>query len=143
MKPEESIDFLLRKNWMAMSRMYNERSAAFGSTMATGFVLLHIDAKHGTPSTALGPKMGMESTSLSRLLKSIETSGLILRKPNPNDKRSVLIVLTPAGLKLRDRSKEIVLELHDRLGEQLTMEDFQHFYRIMDTLANVVESMRK
>ena len=33
---------------------------------------LSIDPKKGTPSTSLGPKMGMEATSLSRTLKSLE-----------------------------------------------------------------------
>ena len=51
--------------------------------MATGFTLLSIDPEKGTPSTALGPKMGMEATSLSRILKTMEEKGLITRKPNP------------------------------------------------------------
>ena len=33
-------------------------------------LLLSIDPEKGTPSTSLGPKMGMEATSLSRTLKN-------------------------------------------------------------------------
>ncbi|GIR50705.1 MAG: hypothetical protein CM15mP59_4470 [Flavobacteriaceae bacterium] len=36
--------------------------------MATGLALLSIDTEEGVPSTSLGPRMGMESTSLSRTL---------------------------------------------------------------------------
>ena len=68
--------------------MYNEEASKYGATMAIAFTLLNID-KDGTPSTALGPKMGMEATSLSRTLKNMEEKGLIIRKPNPNDGRSV------------------------------------------------------
>ena len=46
--------------------------------MATGFALLSIDPEKGTPSTSLGPKMGMEATSLSRTLKTMEEKGLII-----------------------------------------------------------------
>ena len=40
----------------------------------------YIDPKKGTPSTSLGPKMGMEATSLSRTLKTMEIKNLITRK---------------------------------------------------------------
>ena len=77
--------------------MYNELVAPYGITVSVGFALLNIDVQKGTPSTALGPKMGMESTSLSRVLKSMEKQGLIIREPNPNDRRSVMIKLTESG----------------------------------------------
>ena len=82
--------------------MYNREASKFDSTMATGFALLNIDAE-GTPSSALGPKLGMESTSLSRLLNNMEKKKLITRKPNPSDGRGVLIFLTQFG-----KEKEII-----------------------------------
>jgi len=60
-----TIDYALRATWQAVARMYNEEAKHFDTTMAVGFTLLSIDPKTGTPSTALGPKMGMEATSLS------------------------------------------------------------------------------
>jgi DNA-binding MarR family transcriptional regulator len=41
--------------------------------------------------------MGMEATSLTRTLKSMEEKGLIIRKKNPDDGRGVLIYLTELG----------------------------------------------
>ena len=102
---EVTIDYALRATWQAVARMYNEEAKHFGATMAVGFTLLSIDPKTGTPSTALGPKMGMEPTSLSRILKSMEGKGLIERRPNPEDGRSVLIHLTDFGLEKRRRFK--------------------------------------
>jgi len=77
--------------------MYNEEAAKYDATMATGFALLSIDKEGGTPSTTLGPKMGMEATSLTRTLKTMEERGLIIKKKNPNDGRGVLIYLTDFG----------------------------------------------
>ena len=82
---ENTIDYVLRTTWLAVTKMYNEQAIKFDSTMATGFTLLNIDPEQGTPSTSLGPKMGMEATSLSRILKTMEERGLIERKPNPDD----------------------------------------------------------
>ena len=69
---EKTLDYFLRAAWQAVARMYNEEAGKFDSTMATGFTLISIDPEKGTPSTALGPKMGMEATSLSRILKTME-----------------------------------------------------------------------
>jgi DNA-binding MarR family transcriptional regulator len=85
--------------------MYNKAACKFDSTMATGFALLSIEPE-GTPSTALGPKMGMENTSLSRLLNSLEERNFIERKPNPNDGRGRLVYLTKLGLKKKRNIKK-------------------------------------
>jgi len=61
----------LRTTWQAVTKMYNEEARNFGTTMTMGFTLLSIDPKTGTPSTALGPKMGIEATSLSRIFKNL------------------------------------------------------------------------
>ena len=74
---EKSIDHHLRATWQAVAKMYNEQAQQFEITMAIAFVLLNIDYERGTPSTALGPKMGMEATSLSRILKNMEERALI------------------------------------------------------------------
>ena len=97
----KTIDAALRSTWNAVSKMYNREASKFDSTMATGFALLNIELE-GTPSTSLGPKLGMESTSLSRLLNSMEKKSLIKRVANPADGRGVLILLTPFGKKKKE-----------------------------------------
>ena len=97
MDKNKSIDHQLRATWQAVAKMYNEQAANYGSTMSSAFVLLTIDKVKGTPSTALGPLMGMEPTSLSRILKSMESKGAISREKNPEDGRSVIIKLTDYG----------------------------------------------
>ena len=114
---EKTIDYVLRATWIAVAKMYNEEAGKKGSTMATGFALLNIDPEEGTPSTSLGPKMGMEATSLSRTLKSMQEKGLIERKRNPEDGRSVLITLTDYGREMRAFSKDVVLQFDDAVKE--------------------------
>ncbi len=129
-----TIDYALRATWQAVARMYNEEAKNFETTMAVGFTLLSVDPKTGTPSTALGPKMGMEATSLSRILKSMEEKGLIERKPNPKDGRGVLIYLTDFGLQKRGDSKSVVLRFNEVIKQHLSEEKINAFFEVTETI---------
>ncbi|WP_282018949.1 MarR family winged helix-turn-helix transcriptional regulator [Salegentibacter mishustinae] len=139
---EKTIDYVLRATWMAVSKMYNEEAGKAGSTMSTGFALLSIDPENGTPSTSLGPKMGMEATSLSRILKTMEDKGLIVRKKNPKDGRSVLIYLTDFGREMREYSKKVVLRFDDAVKENVSEEDLKTFIEVANTILNLISEKK-
>ncbi|MCF8715200.1 MarR family transcriptional regulator [Joostella atrarenae] len=133
-----TIDYALRATWQAVAKMYNEEAGKEDSTMATGFTLLSIDPEKGSPSTALGPKMGMEGTSLSRTLKTMEDKGLITRKPNPKDGRGVLICLTEFGKEKREYSKEVVLKFNETVKKNIDEKDLKGFYNVIDVINELI-----
>tara|TARA_B100001175_G_scaffold48987_1_gene38374 strand:- start:1416 stop:1844 length:429 start_codon:yes stop_codon:yes gene_type:complete len=133
MEKQKTFDYALRSTWQGVSNMYNKAAGKFDSTMATGFVLLNIE-QNGTPSTSLGPKMGMENTSLSRILNTLEKRSLIERKLNPNDGRSRLIHLTKLGLEKREISKKIVLEFNKSVSDQLKKEEINIFFKVINCI---------
>ena len=135
---DKTIDYILRATWQAVARMYNEEASNYGATMATGFALLSIDKENGTPSTTLGPKMGMEATSLTRTLKSMEDKGLIIRKKNPIDGRGVLIYLTEFGKEKRELSKNTVLKFNEIIRENITDEQLQHFIEVSEIINELI-----
>ena len=135
----KTIDHFLRATWQAVSKMYNEEASKYGASMATGLALLSIDTEEGVPSTSLGPRMGMESTSLSRTLKTMENQGLIRREPNPEDGRSVLIKLTKEGLEKRSLSKEVVIQFNQSIAEAVSEEDLESFYKVIELILNKVQ----
>ncbi|MGB2231891.1 MAG: MarR family winged helix-turn-helix transcriptional regulator [Flavobacteriaceae bacterium] len=137
---DKTIDYVLRTTWLAVNKMYNEEAAKFDTTMATGFALLSIDPENGTPSTSLGPKMGMEATSLSRTLKTMEDKGLIERKPNPEDGRGVLIHLTPFGKEKRDYSRERVLTFNDAIRNNISDEKIKNFYEVAELINHMISN---
>jgi len=135
---DKTIDYILRATWQAVSRMYNEEASKYGATMATGFALLSMDKEKGTPSTSLGPKMGMEATSLTRTLKSMEEKGLIIRKKNPEDGRGVLIYLTEFGKEKRELSKNTVLKFNDSVKQSIPEEKLMHFIEVADIINELI-----
>jgi Transcriptional regulators len=134
----KSIDHQLRATWQAVAKLYNEQAAAHDSTMATAFVLLNIDKENGTPSTALGPLMGMEPTSLSRILKNMEDKGAICRVKNPEDGRGVLIQLTDYGKHMRKVSKDYVIQFNNTIIERVSKDDLEGFFKVTETINNLI-----
>jgi len=133
-----SIDHQLRATWQAVAKLYNEQAAKHDSTMSTAFVLLNIDYENGTPSTALGPLMGMEPTSLSRILKTMEDKGAISREKNPEDVRSVLIKLTEYGKQMRKISKESVIQFNEVVREHLSEKEINTFFKVTSTINKLI-----
>ena len=135
---DKTIDYILRYTWQAVARMYNEEATKYGATMATGFALLSIDKEKGTPSTTLGPKMGLEATSLTRTLKSMEDKGLIFRKKNPADGRGVLIYLTNLGKEKRELSKNTVLLFNETVKANLSDEKLKNFIEVSEIINQLI-----
>lgn len=135
---DKTIDYVLRATWQAVSRMYNEEASKYGASMSVGFALLSIDKENGIPSTALGPQMGMEPTSLTRTLKSMEDKGLIVRKKNPVDGRGVLIHLTKLGREKRDLSKDRVLKFNDVVRQHVSQEKLDNFMEVAEIINDLI-----
>jgi len=135
---EKTIDYALRATWQAVSRMYNEEASKYGASMSVGFALLSIDKDNGIPSTALGPQMGMEPTSLTRTLKSMEEKGLIVRKKNPVDGRGVLIHLTKLGKEKRELSRDRVLKFNEVIRQHVSQEKLDSFMEVAEIINELI-----
>ncbi|MEJ6589768.1 MAG: MarR family transcriptional regulator [Crocinitomicaceae bacterium] len=134
------IDFLIRHAWHRVSRMYNNTASTEGMTMSVGFILMIVE-KSGTPSTQLGPKMGMEPTSLSRTLNNMESSGLIERKEFSGDKRKVNIFLTKKGVTKRKLVKNFILDFNQKIESKFKDRDLQGFMNVMNAVDLAIEDV--
>lgn len=138
MQKEQTVDHVLRATWQTVAKMYNEQAVKHNSTMSMAFVLLNIDIENGTPSTTLGPLMGMEPTSLSRILKSMEEKDLIYREKNPEDGRGILIKITDFGIEKRNVSKEHVLIFNETIRKHISEEKINHFFEVTQTINKLI-----
>jgi DNA-binding MarR family transcriptional regulator len=139
MRREETVDYNIKATWHAIARMYNQQAARYGATMSTGFVLLNINSDEGTHATKIAPLMGLETRSLTRILKSMEASGLIRREPDSNDKRSVRIFLTSEGRRKKEKAREVVLLFNNTVLEQVSPQKLNVFFEVLGEINKVVE----
>jgi DNA-binding MarR family transcriptional regulator len=139
---KRTIDFFIRQTWHKISRMYNQQASEHDMTISIGFILLIIDKK-GTPSTQLGPRMGMEPTSLSRTLKTMEEDGLIRREIDEVDKRKVHIFLTEKGLEKRIMTKRVVLDFNNKLISKIPRSKVKVYFEVMEKVDQICDEELK
>ena len=137
----ESVDLLLKSVWLAVSKMYSEQASLHNSTAVQALTLLKIDPKEGTRSTNLGPKMAIEPTSLTRIIKLLEDNGYIYKEKTTTDKREVIIKLTDKGLKSRNLSKEVVVNFNQKVVERIDPEKFAVFKEVMGDILKIANNM--
>lgn len=138
MDTHTTVDFLLRSSLFSLMRMYNIQAAKHGITQSVGNVLLIIE-KEGTPATKVAPLMGMSSSSLSRLLKNMEDSGLIYKETNTIDKRVVKVFLTEKGLELRRVVKKVVVGFNERVVEKVSAEEMEAFSKVSQIIKELAQ----
>ncbi|CAD5355974.1 Organic hydroperoxide resistance transcriptional regulator [Enterobacter cancerogenus] len=117
-----------------MNRMHKPFLDPLGLTFPQYLVMLELF--NGTPRSVgeLGNKLGMDTGTITPLLKRLEMSGKVLRQRDPEDERRVLITLTDSGEELREALWSVTDKIRSacRLTEegleQLrdTLNDFAH-----------------
>jgi DNA-binding MarR family transcriptional regulator len=136
---QQSVCFNIKTAWHAISRMYNNGGSEYELSASLGFVLLNIDLENGTPATKIAPLLGMETRSLTRMLKTMEENGLIYKQAHDKDKRSVIIFLTEEGKAKRELAKLAVKTFNNAVREAIPAEKLKVFMEVIDQINQVVE----
>ena len=142
MKKEETVDYPIKSAWHAISRMYNQQAAEEGFTTAIGFVLININSKEGTPATKIAPLIGLETRSLTRMLKTMEEKGLIFKKADPIDKRSVRMFLTEEGKRKKEISVQSIKRFNEQVRAALTEEELASFFGVISKIQKVIDQIQ-
>src|ERR1700733_4714057 len=79
-------------------RTYADHKAAqFGMTRAQWAVLVRLDRAQGLNQSELAEMLDLQPITLTRLLDKLCDSGLIERRPDPDDRRAKRLFLTSAA----------------------------------------------
>jgi len=138
MNIEETLDYQVRATLFSMMRMYNLLAQENKITQGIGYVLIVIP-KEGMPATKVAPALGMGSSSLGRLLKGMEKSGLITKRMSKKDKRITKIFLTPKGVKLRRSIKESVIKFNEQVMNNISSEELTIYNKVSEIIRMTAE----
>lgn len=85
-----------------VSRLYNNRCIEHGITAAQSFVIFDVMDHEGTSVKDIAARIQLDSPAVTGLIDRLVKEGLIERKEDPEDRRSLKIYLTPKGRVLVD-----------------------------------------
>ena len=142
MPKKETTCSRLKQAWHIVAKMYNNEAVMHDLTTTIGYVLLNIDSVEGTPSTSIAPLLGMEPTSLSRTILSMEKKKLIVRKKDPVDGRMVRIFLTEKGRRKREISKNTVKDFNKDISNIISPEKLQIFNEVIQQIVQVANEKK-
>lgn len=135
----QTICFNIKTAWHAISRLYNEQALKHDLSASIGYVLLNINTKEGTPATKIGPQIGVEARSLTRMLNNLEESGLIKRVSDEKDKRLVRIFLTEKGKEKKELAKKVVKKFNQAVRDQIPEEKLEVFFEVMEKINSIID----
>ncbi|HTA62513.1 MAG TPA: winged helix DNA-binding protein [Bacteroidia bacterium] len=142
-KHTETIDSKLKTAWQIVSRMYNTEAVLHDATIAMAHFLLNVDSNEGSFASDIAPQLGMESTSLSRIILSLEEKKLIIRKSDKADKRKILIRLTKKGKEQKELAKNIVRNFNHIVQVKLGKQRIEDFFKTIDEISDLAEERNK
>lgn len=119
---EDQLCFTIYSTSMAIQRAYKPLLDALGLTYPQYLVMNVLWREDGRTVGEIAEDLALEPSTMTPLLKRLETAGLVSRTRNPANERQVVVTLTGAGAKLRERAgclAEALLDASGQTGAQL------------------------
>ncbi len=91
----------------AFGRVYKPLLDPLGLTYAQYLAMVVLWSDAPLSVGALGQRLGLESSTLTPLLKRLEAGGRVTRQRDPQDERRVIVTLTEAGRALEAEARDI------------------------------------
>jgi len=101
--------------------------------------LLNVDSKEGSFASDIAQQLGMEGTSLSRIILSLEEKKYIVRSDSHADKRKRKITLTQKGKEQKELAKSAVRNFNQSVETKIGKQRLAAFFQTIDEISNIAE----
>ena len=125
--------------WLFL-RELERNLAPLGLTPAHMPVLLALEGGAALTQKVLAARARVEQPTMTATLNRMERDGLIERRINPQDGRSMLIELTPAAVERLPAVENVVTAINALVLEQLTLEERGQFFALLQKVMTVLEA---
>jgi DNA-binding MarR family transcriptional regulator len=138
---DEQLCFALYSASRAVTRAYAPLLEGLGLTYPQYVVMLVLWEQDALSVSELGAQLGLDSGTLTPLLKRLEEGGIVTRTRGTDDARVVRIALTPAGRKLEIKAREIPAQLICRAGFTTKAASLEELGALRDRLKELTRSL--
>jgi len=113
---DKQLCFALYGASLAITRQYKPLLAPLNLTYPQYLAMLVLWEQDGQPVKTLGARLGLDSGTLSPLLKRLEQSGYVKRQRDDKDERKVTVSLTPQGAALKEKALGVMAGIGKATG---------------------------
>jgi DNA-binding MarR family transcriptional regulator len=135
------IGALLRIPWEAVQEHMLQRLHAngFADFDPAYLIVVQYPGPQGERPSDLAARLRMSKQALNHLLGQLEHLGYLKRQPDPDDKRSKRISLTPRGTKAATTIREAVAEMEDTWTHHLGFKRFNQLRTLLRELGDLTQ----
>jgi len=124
------IGYNCRRAYLCIFDVFRERMATVALRPVDYSVLVLVRANPEVNQKRLARALSIDPPNMATLLDRLEARKLVVRKRNPEDKRSQLLLLTPQGQKLCEAAEAIVAKLEIDATSALTKDERAQLIRL-------------
>ncbi len=124
-------------------RMDRLQALALSRTNLTApqyMILANLHEKDGRPLSELAGIMRCSKSTMTGVVDTMERKGLVAREPNPEDRRSHLVRITPKGKALRRSSPELET-FFESCGPCLAAKEFEQLRGLLARLDRAMSEL--
>jgi len=87
--------------------------------------------------------MNVSTARIAQTLNSMEKKGWVTRQIASNDRRKILVKLTPEGKQIADNQYQIIIDITAKMLASLGEKDAKEYVRITGRLADIISVYRE
>ncbi|MBM4327007.1 MAG: MarR family transcriptional regulator [Deltaproteobacteria bacterium] len=137
MSSDDKLIFLLTIVQQGVKNYANKALLAAGVriTLAQSGVLFLLEQQDRRMMSEIGRILGIENSAMTGLIDRLEKAGFVTRIADPEDRRALLICVTPAGLEEAEKAKLIIRGVNNEIKSGFSEHQVDVFSRVLDGLS--------
>lgn len=100
-------------------------------TLAQAGILLLLREKDGRYMSEMGQAMGVDNSAMTRLVDRLEKAGLVKRQIDPENRRAISILLTPAGREEGAEALTVIKRINEEIKTDYSPAEVDAFKKIL------------
>ena len=132
--------FLLRRAHQISAAVFEDECREAGLTPAQFGVLTVLSAQPGLGQSSLARALGFDKVTVLRVLRGLETRGLVARSPAQDNRRNICASLTVAGEQLLAQAQKPAEAAYKRLLAPLDAQQQGELLKLLQLLTGALES---
>jgi DNA-binding MarR family transcriptional regulator len=131
--------FLLRRAHQISAAVFEDECRELALTPAQFGVLTVLESHPGLGQSSLARALGFDKVTVLRVLRGLESRGLVVRSPAPDNRRNVSVALTRAGAAMLVRAERPAEKAHKRLLAPLDKAQQAQLLELLQLLTGELE----